>query len=114
MTAALVMEASIATGDTAGQLSRIPVFRDRAIQRTGNACPITTSQEAGLDGIWPHRVLMNACIESNVRSPASNTVSRRRRRAKDRSPSSVKIVHAALDEHYQADRRCVVDARSTR
>ncbi|WP_425375537.1 IS110 family transposase [Rhizobium azibense] len=73
---------SITAGDTAELLSRISILQDRAIQRTGYAYPITTIQEAGLDGFWLHRVLMNEGIESNVVDPASITVSRRRRRAK--------------------------------
>jgi len=73
---------SIAAGDTAELFSRISILRDRSLHRTGNAYPIITIQEAGLDGFWLHRVLTNEGIESNVVDPASITVSRRRRRAK--------------------------------
>jgi transposase len=55
---------------------------DKAATRTGVRYPVTSIQEAGLDGFWIHRLLGEAGIESHVVDAASVAVSRRRRRAK--------------------------------
>jgi transposase len=44
--------------------------------------PLITIQEAGLDGFWLHRALVNEGVESHVVDAASIATSRRLRRAK--------------------------------
>jgi transposase len=52
------------------------------LARTGKSYPIVVIQEAGLDGFWIHRSVVQEGIESHVVDAASIAVSRRRRRAK--------------------------------
>jgi transposase len=60
--------APIAPGTGAGQKKQLP--------------PLVVIQEAGLEGLWIHRVPTENGIESHVVDPASVATSRRRRRAK--------------------------------
>ena len=69
-------------GDLAGLLARFWAIRDKVSARTGITYPIIVIQEAGLDGFWIHRALVQEGIESHVVDAASIAVSRRRRRAK--------------------------------
>ena len=69
-------------GDLAGLLARFWAIRDKVLARTGKSYPIVVIQEAGLDGFWIHRSLVQEGIESHVVDAASIAVSRRRRRAK--------------------------------
>ena len=73
---------SVEAGDLAGLLARFWAIRDKASARTGICYPIIVIQEAGLDGFWIHRALVEEGIESHVVDAASIAVSRRRRRAK--------------------------------
>src|SRR5271163_547975 len=68
--------------DLAGLLARFWAIRDKVSARTGITYPIIVIQEAGLDGFWIHRALVEEGIESHVVDAASIAVSRRRRRAK--------------------------------
>src|SRR6202042_990118 len=72
----------VEAGDLAGLLARFWAIRDKASARTGISYPIVVIQEAGLDGFWIHRALVQEGIESHVVDAASIAVSRRRRRAK--------------------------------
>ena len=69
-------------GDLTGLLARFWAIRDKVLARTGITYPIVVIQEAGLDGFWIHRALVQEGIESHVVDAASIAVSRRRRRAK--------------------------------
>src|ERR1700746_173509 len=69
-------------GALAGLLARFWAIRDKVLARTGKSYPIVVIQEAGLDGFWIHRSLVQEGIESQVVDAASIAVSRRRRRAK--------------------------------
>ena len=69
-------------GDLTGLLARFWAIRDKVSARTGITYPIVVIQEAGLDGFWIHRALVQEGIESHVVDAASIAVSRRRRRAK--------------------------------
>src|SRR5258708_39994875 len=71
---------SVAAGDTAELLALFAELRRKAEVRTGQSYPIITIQEAGLDGLWLHRVLQQNGIESHVVDPASIATPRRRRR----------------------------------
>jgi transposase len=73
---------STRAGDIVALSARFSILREKALARTGKSFPIVVIQEAGLDGFWIHRVLMNEGIESHVVDPASIATSRRRRRAK--------------------------------
>ena len=73
---------SVPAGDIYALLARFLEFKQKAFARTGKSFPIIVIQEAGLDGLWIHRVLQNEEIESHVVDPASIATSRRRRRAK--------------------------------
>jgi transposase len=73
---------SVAAGNVAELLTLFADLRCKAEARIGQAFPIITIQEAGLDGFWLHRVLQQQGVESHVVDPASIAVPRRRRRAK--------------------------------
>jgi transposase len=73
---------SAAAGNVAELLTLFADLRCKAEARIGQAFPIITIQEAGLDGFWLHRVLQQQGVESHVVDPASIAVPRRRRRAK--------------------------------
>ena len=53
-----------------------------AARRTNAPVSVIVIQEAGLDGFWIHRLLVQNGIESHVVDPASIAVNRRHRRAK--------------------------------
>lgn len=72
----------VKAGDIGDLLLRFAELRRKALVRTGKIFPIVVIQEAGLDGFWIHRVLLQEGIESHVVDPASVAISRRRRRAK--------------------------------
>jgi transposase len=73
---------SVAAGNVAELLTLFADLRCKAEPRIGQAFPVITIQEAGLDGFWLHRVLQQQGVESHVVDPASIAVPRRRRRAK--------------------------------
>src|ERR1700723_3392364 len=72
----------VGAGDVTGLRARFWAIRDKVLARTGITYPIIVIQEAGLDGFWIHRALVQEGIESHVVDAASIAVSRRRRRAK--------------------------------
>src|SRR4051794_31423537 len=72
---------AVRSGDIAALLARLSQLKEKARARTGQVFPIIVIQEAGLDGVWIHRVLQTEGIESHVVDPASIATSRRRRRA---------------------------------
>ncbi|WFU05934.1 IS110 family transposase (plasmid) [Rhizobium sp. CB3171] len=73
---------ALKAGDVAGLFNLLSKLRDRCRARTGDAYPVVTIQEAGLDGFWIHRVLEKEGIESHVVDAASIATSRRQRRVK--------------------------------
>src|SRR6266705_4000654 len=68
---------AVQAGNIAGLLKRFAQLKEKARARTGRDFPIITIQEAGLDGVWIHRVLQSEGIESHVVDPASIATSRR-------------------------------------
>lgn len=72
----------VAGGDSAALLELLRRLQTGAAKQTGTAVSITVVQEAGLDGFWIHRLLVQNGIESHVVDPASIAVNRRHRRAK--------------------------------
>src|ERR1700677_4591222 len=69
-------------GDGAALLALLTRLQNRAMRISDGSLRIVVVQEAGLDGLWVHRLLEANGIESHVVDPASIAVSRRRRRAK--------------------------------
>jgi transposase len=87
---------SVRAGDVAGLLERFSSFTEKAYARVGETFPIIVIQEAGLDGFWLHRVLMDEGMESWIVDPASIATSRRRRRAKTDKIDGEALVRALL------------------
>lgn len=72
----------IADRDQSALLNLFEQLKGRAERRVSRPVRIISIQEAGFDGFWIHRVLMNSAIESHVVESASIAVPRRHRRAK--------------------------------
>ena len=53
-------------GDHAGLLALIERVRERAARRLGSAPAVVSCYEAGYDGFWLHRVLVNHGVENHV------------------------------------------------
>src|SRR5579859_4577957 len=62
-------------------LSLLDRLREKAERRLGRRPEIICMQEAGLDGFWLHRRLLDSGIRSHVVDAASIPVPRRKRRA---------------------------------
>jgi transposase len=69
-------------GDGGALLDLVARLRVKVEQRSGLSVKVMVIQEAGLDGFWLHRLLVDSGIESHVVDPASIAVDRRHRRAK--------------------------------
>jgi len=74
----------VKAGDIANLLKLFADLKRKAQARTGESYPIITIQEAGLDGFWLHRCLLQEGIEGHVVDPASIATRRRRRAKTDR------------------------------
>lgn len=72
----------VAGGDGEALLQLLHRLQALATRRVGAPVAIAVIQEAGLDGFWIHRLLVENGIESHVVEPASIAVNRRPRRAK--------------------------------
>jgi len=68
--------------DALGLLALLGRLRGKLEEQIGTAARVIVIQEAGLDGFWLHRYLMDNQIESHVVDAASVAMPRRRRRAK--------------------------------
>ena len=73
---------SIAAGNMAELFALFSKLQERSRARTGQAWPIITIQEAGLDGFWIHRALVKEDIESHIVDAASIATPRKRRHVK--------------------------------
>lgn len=87
---------SVRADDLAGLFERFSSLKEKARARTGRDFPIIVIQEAGLDGFWIHRALIDEGMESWVVDPASIATSRRRRRAKTDKIDGEALVRALL------------------
>ena len=67
----------IAGGGGPALLALLARLRASAERRCGGPVPVTLIQEAGLDGFWLHRLLLQHGIDSHVVDPASIAVNRR-------------------------------------
>jgi transposase len=95
-------------GDVAELLARFAELQAKARARTGQLFPLIIIQEAGLDGFWLHRVLLNQGIESHVVDPASIATSRRRHRAKTDKIDGEALVRALLAYKRGEPRVCAM------
>jgi transposase len=100
----------VMAGDTAELMKLFAELKRKAVARTGQAYPIITIQEAGLDGFWLHRVLQQEGIESHVVDPASIATSRRRRRAKTDRLDGEALLRALLAYKRGEPRVCAMVA----
>jgi transposase len=99
---------SVTAGDVAGLIKLLAEHRRKAAVLTGQSYPITTIQEAGLDGFWLHRVLQQNGIESHVVDPASIATPRRRRRAKTDRLDGETLLRALLAYKRGEPRVCAM------
>jgi len=83
-------------GDSAGLLALLRELVAKAEREVGGPVGVVCIQEAGLDGFWLHRVLVDAGIESHVVDAASIPVPRRKRRAKSDRIDGESLVRALL------------------
>lgn len=95
-------------GDMPGLLARFEQLQFKAEQRTGVRHPLIVIQEAGLDGFWIHRALVNESIESHVVDAASIAASRRSRRAKTDKLDGEALVRALLAYKRGEPRVCAM------
>jgi transposase len=79
-------------GDGQALLELLWRLQAAAARRTGAPVTIVVIQEAGLDGFWIHRLLVQNGIMSHVVDPASIAVNRRHRRAKTDRIDGAKLV----------------------
>src|SRR6202007_797484 len=71
-------------------------LKAKAEQRRGIAVKVVVIQEAGLDGFWIHRLLVQSGIESHVVEAASIAVARRHRRAKTDAIDGVSLLRTLM------------------
>ena len=95
-------------GDVPALLARFEQLQFKAQQRTGARYPLIVIPEAGLDGFWIHRALVNANIESHVVDAASIAASRRSRRAKTDKLDGEALVRALLAYKRGEPRVCAM------
>lgn len=83
-------------GDGQALLELLWRLQAAAARRTGAPVMIIVIQEAGLDGFWIHRLLVQNGITSYVVDPASIAVNRRHRRAKTDKIDGVKLLRTLM------------------
>ena len=86
----------VAGGDGASLLVLLARLKAKAEQRRGVSVKVVVIQEAGLDGFWIHRLLVQSGIESHVVDPASIAVARRHRRAKTDAIDGVSLLRTLM------------------
>lgn len=72
----------IPAGELGALLALISIVRTRTCSKSGFQGPVVIIQEAGLDGFWVHRALVDEGYESHVVDATSIALPRRARRAK--------------------------------
>ena len=86
----------VAGGDGASLLILLARLKAKAEQRHSVAVKVVVMQEAGLDGFWIHRLLVQSGIESYVVEAASIAVARRHRRAKTDAIDGVSLLRTLM------------------
>ena len=102
---------SVSAGDIDGLLVRLRSLQERVRARGKQLPPLVVIQEAGLEGFWIHRVLIENGIESHVVDPASVATSRRRRRAKTDKLDGDTLVRTLLAYKRGEPRVCAMVRR---
>ncbi|EJU09935.1 putative transposase y4rJ [Sphingomonas sp. LH128] len=97
-------------GDIVALLARFCQLETKVRERTGISYSLVVIQEAGLDGFWIHRCLVNEGIESHVVDAASIATSRRSRRAKTDRLDGEALVRALLAYKRGEPRVCAMVA----
>ena len=72
----------VVAGDSTGLLAHVRRLMTKVERDTSGPVKVLSCYEAGYDGFWLHRVLLEAGIINHVIDPASLQVNRRARRAK--------------------------------
>jgi transposase len=83
-------------GDIAGLLALITRLRQRAEAALGRPVRVVCCYEAGYDGFWLHRRLVQEGVTNHVIDPASLQVNRRARRAKTDRLDAEALLRALL------------------
>jgi transposase len=97
-------------GDVPALLERFEQLQAKARTRTGEQYPLVVIQEAGLDGFWIHRCLVQERVESYVVDAASIAASRRSRRAKTDKLDGEALVRTLLAYKRGEPRVCAMVA----
>lgn len=99
-------------GLPAGEIGRLLTLlsdlRSKARRQTGELLPVVVIQEAGLDGFWVHRVLVDEGLESHVVDPTSIAVPRKARRAKTDRIDGETLVRALMAFRRGEPRVCAM------
>jgi transposase len=82
--------------DSASLLAKIWQIKNKVERKLGKQVKVMSVFEAGYDGFWYHRLLVDAGIENFVINPASLKVDRRARRAKTDSIDARGMVRALM------------------
>jgi transposase len=83
-------------GNAEGLMARLDAARERVAQVTGQTPKVTLCYEAGYDGFWLGRFLLQRGIECLVMEPASLRVNRRARRVKTDRIDVENILHTLI------------------
>ena len=89
---------SIGGGDTAAFETEIVQAKKRF--GLSKATPVVSCYEAGRDGFWVHRYLINAGIENVIVDSSSIEVNRKKRRAKTDKLDAAKLLLMLMRYHY--------------
>lgn len=83
-------------------------LRSKVFSKTGLSFPVIIIQEAGLDGFWVHRVLVDEGLESYVVDATSIAVPRKARRAKTDRIDGELLVRALMAFKRGEPRACAM------
>ena len=86
----------VEAGDSAGLLALVRRLMTKVERAMSGSVKVLSCYEAGYDGFWLHRVLVEAGIGNHVIDPASLQVNRRARRAKTDRIDALGMVRALM------------------
>jgi transposase len=95
---------TVPAGDVEAVLSE--VSKTRARFGLPEAVPVRSCYEAGRDGFWLHRVLLEAGVDNVVVDSSSIEVNRRHRRAKSDRVDALKLLRLLI-RYWQGERRAL-------
>lgn len=96
------------SGDVLGLLTLFAQLQETAFRQTGANYKIVIIQEAGLDGFWIHRFLVDKGFESLVVDPASIAMPRRARHVKTDRIDGETLVRTLLAHKRGEPRVCAI------